>query len=202
MGVSHHSAAAWAAVVLAVVAAIIGVRVATPWLSGTREASAEAGAADEARIPEVAAPPLAEAARRLQAERKSLADTRRRVADLLAEAATYDRRTEVLTDMLDLGRLTEAPAFLREEPSVQALQGLLREASSGAHRAEGERDRRSAAAAIARERLRLKLRLLRDASEAEAEQRRAEAETLRDRMRLGTEALRESRNRLLNQLDP
>lgn len=205
MWVSRHPAGLLSAAVLTVLAGVAGLRLATPWLGGSPQASAQANdraAEDDAAGPADASPALADLARRLQSERLALAAARKRVAALLAEAEACDRRAALLHEMLEAGRLTEEPAFLREEASVRALQGLLREVSVRSAPTGAERDRLSDAEAIARERLRLKLRLLEGAMEAEARRRRDEAAALRAATRGKAEDLRQDRASLLRRLEP
>jgi len=187
----------WPALLLASLAAIVVFRVWSGWATRPMVASTDR---TEGRV-EGDRADLAAAGRRLRLLQARAADTGRRLADLGAEIAAKRQQVRTLGEMLDAGRLTECPGFLRDKTTVRALQKILREAGRPAQAEGGRRSRLTTAAAVARERLRAKLSALRHQLAREVADLEARATTLRQERHLQEADLRRLRRQIHQRLD-
>jgi len=187
----------WPALLLAGLAAIVVFRVWSGWATRPMVASTDR---TEGRV-EGEQADLAAAGRRLRLLQARAADSCRRLADLGAEVAAKRRQVRTLGEMLDAGRLTECPGFLRDKTTVRALQKILHEAARPAQAEGGRRSRLTTTAAIARERLRAKLSALRDQLAREVADLEARAATLRQQQRLQEADLQRLRRQINRRLD-
>ena len=187
----------WPALLLAGLAAIVVFRVWSGWATRPMVASTDR---TEGRV-EGERADLAAAGRRLRLLQARAADTGRRLADLGAEVAAKRQQGRTLGDMLDGGRLTECPGFLRDKTTVRALQKILGEAGRPAQAEGGRRSQLTTAAAVARERLRAKLSALRDQLAREVADLEARATTLRQQRHLQEADLQRLRRQIDQRLD-
>jgi FtsZ-binding cell division protein ZapB len=143
---------------------------------------------------------LAAAARRIRLLQEEVDRMRDELANLQTEASARRGQVAALDGMLVRDSLTEAPAFLREDTTVRALQQIMREAAEAPGDGAREHDRLSTAATVARERLRSKLESLRDQLTREAAELDAQAEALRLRVRLRSEELESLQHQVQREL--
>jgi len=193
----RHVAWIWPALLLAGLISMAALRVWSGWATRPMVAS---GDGTEGFI-EGDGANLAPAARRLRQLQTEMDQTRRRLADLLAEAADKRQQVQTLDEMLTTGRLTDTPDFLRGRTTVRALQKIIREAGGSAFAGSDQESRLTTAALVARERLRAKLTALADELKqdlAECEQRAA---TLRPQLHFQRASVRRLRGRIQERLD-
>lgn len=126
---------------------------------------------------------LAALARRLKALQDQTTALRQQLATAQAQAEVARDHAGALDSMLSGNMLTPTPGFLRDETTVRALQGIIREAAGSEGPAKGSQDRIDTAATIARERLKQKLETLRDNLQQEATCLETQAEDLQERIR-------------------
>ena len=170
----------WPVLIITVMLAVVMVRVWSGW--ATRPMAASAGEAEG--ILEADRADLAAWGVRIRRLQDRIDQTRHGLMALRTEAATKRDQVRVLDTMLETGRLTRCPDFLRGETTVRALQKIIAEAA-GTSQASGERSARlHTAAAVARERLRAKLAARRRTVADEVKRLEQQADALRHRLGL------------------
>jgi len=143
---------------------------------------------------------LASTARRIRVLKELVGRMREQFTAVQARTSTCRQQVAALDEMLASDRLTDCPAFLREQTTVRALQKIIREATGSEDPSARDQDRLNTAAVVARERLRTKLQVLRDQLTEEATRLETQAATLRQQLTVQTAELetlqREARRQL------
>jgi len=186
----------WIGLVVAGLAAAVLCR----WRAGPPTEPASAGGSVGLVGAEAGRPPdLLARVGRLEAEAAQV-ESRRRT--LCHQARERRRWARVLDEMVESGRLSDAPDFLRGQTTILALQRIIRMASAGGP-AGGRADPRfQTAAAVAQSRLRGKLTALAERFRAEAEDFERQAAALETEARLKREAAAAIRRRLAEDKSP
>ena len=193
---SRHTAWAWPAVLLAGLLAVVAIRIWSGWASGPTPSMATAtdgivaGRSDD----------LAAAARRIRLLQDQSGETRRRLAALQSDVSARRQQVRTLDAMLASNRLTDCPAFLRQQTTVRALQKIIREAADSGIAEAADQNRLNTAAAVARERLRRKLEALRSQLTDDISRTEAPAAVLRQRLHLQMAELQRLRRQVQRQL--
>ena len=187
----------WPTLLLAGLAAVVAFRMWSGW--ATRPMVASTGRTEGRVAGEQA--DLAAAGRQLRRLQVRATATASRLAAVQAELAAKHQQILTLDEMLDTGRLTECPPFLRDETTVRALQKIIREAGGPAQADAGQGSRLGTAAVIARERLRAKLSTIRSQLDREALDLEDRASALRHEQQLQEADLRQLRRQIDQRLD-
>ena len=192
----QHAVWIWPASLMAGLVLIAVVRVWSGWASnpvtslGAEGTGVVAGDADD----------LASTARRIRVLKELVGRMREQFTAVQARTSTCRQQVAALDEMLASDRLTDCPAFLREQTTVRALQKIIREATGSEDPSARDQDRLNTAAVVARERLRTKLQVLRDQLTEEATRLETQAATLRQQLTVQTAELetlqREARRQL------
>ena len=193
---SRHTAWAWPAVLLAGLLAVVAIRIWSGWASvptpsmATQADGIVAGRSDD----------LAAAARRIRLLQDQSGETRRRLAALQSDVSAKRQQARTLDAMLASNRLTDCPAFLRQQTTVRALQKIIREAADSGIAEAADQNRLNTAAAVARERLRRKLEALRSQLTEDISRLQTRTAALRQQLHLQTAELQRLRRRVERQL--
>ena len=193
---SRHTAWAWPAVLLAGLLAVVAIRIWSGWASGPAPSMATqadgivAGRSDD----------LAAAARRIRLLQDQSGETRRRLAALQSDVSAKRQQARTLDAMLASDRLTDCPAFLRQQTTVRALQKIIREAADSGIAEAADQNRLNTAAAVARERLRRKLEALRSQLTDDISRTEDPAAALRQRLHLQVAELQRLRRQVQREL--
>ena len=193
---SRHTAWAWPAVLLAGLLSVVASRIWSGWASGPTPSMATqadgivAGRSDD----------LAAAARRIRLLQDQSGETRRRLAALQGDVSATRQQARTLEAMRASNRLTDCPAFLRQQTTVRALQKIIREAADSGIAEAADQNRLNTAAAVARERLRRKLEALRSQLTDDISRTEAPAAALRQRLHRQMAELQRLRRQVQRQL--
>ena len=181
----RHAAWAWPAVLVAGLLGVVAIRI---WSGWSEEAMTPMATETEGVIVGES-DGLAALARRIRDLQDTSGETRGRLSVLQKDVGARRQHVATLDAMLASDRLTDCPAFLRQQTTVRALQKIIREAADSPRPERGDQSLLSTAAAVARERLRGKLTMLRHQLLEEIADLESQTATLRQRLHLQTTEL-------------
>ncbi len=192
----RHLARAWPAVLLIGLLAVVAIRIWSGPASGPRPSM---GTETEGTVAGLSDDPAA-AARRIRLLQDQSGETRRHLAALQTDVSAKRQQVRTLDAMLASDRLTDSPAFLRQQTTVRALQKIIREAADSGVAEAADQNRLNTAAAVARERLRRKLKALRSQLTDDIGRLQTRAAALRQQLHLQTAELQRLRRQVQRQL--